>query len=325
MKGSKKSAKNRRIRLYDRGSVACPICLTLFTRDQAVSGKTVTLEHFPPKSLGGTTRCLTCKSCNSEAGKLDQVAAVDARRDRVRVVQNIAGKKRTFEISPEGKEITPPFEGYSKQDFEKLMKTGGRFTLTLEIPDQRAVALSALKSAYLAVFSLTGSYLYAWDAALEPVRQLIQKATVDDVVERYAFKLNSRTEVENISDINLMKEPFPHWIVRVSDLNFVALPLNLCDKVSTPLEELKSSGSRRVALSGNHQWPFVTFGRYSSISANLPGASSRESLVSLGIRGNHPEKGLVNGICIGHSGDSAVLLIDPSNPSQLPSSDCIPA
>ena len=41
-----------RVSLYGRGNNACPICLTGFTRDQASSGRTVTLEHVPIKALG---------------------------------------------------------------------------------------------------------------------------------------------------------------------------------------------------------------------------------------------------------------------------------
>ena len=47
---SRKTGKRKRLRLYDRGNTACPICLTGFSRDQASSGRTVTLEHVPIKS-----------------------------------------------------------------------------------------------------------------------------------------------------------------------------------------------------------------------------------------------------------------------------------
>ena len=53
-----------------------------FTRDQAASGRTVTLEHVPIKALGGQARCLTCRNCNAETGRgIDQAAAKQDWRD----------------------------------------------------------------------------------------------------------------------------------------------------------------------------------------------------------------------------------------------------
>ena len=73
---SRKTGRSRRLRLYDRGNTACPICLMGFTRDQAASGRTITLEHVPIKALGGQARCLTCRNCNAETGRgIDQAAA----------------------------------------------------------------------------------------------------------------------------------------------------------------------------------------------------------------------------------------------------------
>ena len=117
---SRKTGRSKRLRLYDRGNTACPICLTAFTRDQASSGRTVTLEHVPIKALGGKARCLTCRNCNAETGRgIDQAAAMGA-RDRFGVTVDILGKRDTFMLSPDGKALTPPFAGYSKQDWREV-------------------------------------------------------------------------------------------------------------------------------------------------------------------------------------------------------------
>ena len=77
---SRKTGRSKWLRLYDRGNTACPICLTGFTRDQASSGRTVTLEHVAIKALGGQARCLTCRNCNAETGRgIDQATAMRAR------------------------------------------------------------------------------------------------------------------------------------------------------------------------------------------------------------------------------------------------------
>ena len=77
--------------------------------------------------------------------------------DRFGVTVDILGKRDTFMLSLDGKELTPPFAGHSKQDWRDLEKTASRsFTMSVRIPDHKAVAASSLKSAYLAVFSLLG-------------------------------------------------------------------------------------------------------------------------------------------------------------------------
>ena len=111
-------------------------CLTGFARDAVSSGRTVTLEHVPIKALGGQPRCLTCRNCNAETGRgIDQAAAM-AGRDRFGVTVNILGKRDTFMLSPDGKALTPPFAGYSKQDLKNLASTKSRtFTMSMKIPD----------------------------------------------------------------------------------------------------------------------------------------------------------------------------------------------
>ena len=154
---SRKTGRSKRLSLYDHGNTACPICLTGFTRDQAYSGRTVTLEHVPIKALGGQARCLTCGNCNAQAGRgIDQASAMRAQH-RFGVTVDILGKRDTFMLSLDGKELTPPFAGYSKQDWQNLENTESRnFTMSISIPDNKAVAASSLKSAYLALFSLLG-------------------------------------------------------------------------------------------------------------------------------------------------------------------------
>lgn len=41
----------------------CPLCLSGFEEEDLL-----TLEHVPPKSVGGKPICLTCRQCNSSAG-----------------------------------------------------------------------------------------------------------------------------------------------------------------------------------------------------------------------------------------------------------------
>lgn len=45
----------------------CPICLRGYNRSD-LEQRQITLEHIPPKKLGGKARVLTCKTCNNHAG-----------------------------------------------------------------------------------------------------------------------------------------------------------------------------------------------------------------------------------------------------------------
>ena len=113
---SRKSGRSKRLSLYDRGNTTCPICLMGFTRDQAYSGRKVTLEHVPIKALGGQARCLTCGNCNDQAGRgIDQVAAMRA-QDRFGVTVNILGERDTFMLSLDGKELNKPFTALPKPE-----------------------------------------------------------------------------------------------------------------------------------------------------------------------------------------------------------------
>jgi len=55
----------------------CPLCTEHFTV-QKLHDKTLTLEHNPPKSLGGNGTILTCKKCNSKSGHSIDVELTNA-------------------------------------------------------------------------------------------------------------------------------------------------------------------------------------------------------------------------------------------------------
>ncbi len=58
-----------------RGYV-CPLC----PKPRILLAKSLTVEHAPPKELGGSAITLTCKTCNSMAGTALDAQAVVARR-----------------------------------------------------------------------------------------------------------------------------------------------------------------------------------------------------------------------------------------------------
>ena len=306
---SRKTGRSKRLGLYDRGNTACPICLTGFTRDQASSGRTVTLEHVPIKALGGKARCLTCRNCNSEAGRgIDQAAAIRA-QDRFGVTVDILGKRDTFMLSLDGKALTTPFAGFSKQDWRDLEDSESQtFTMSLKIPDAKAVAASSLKSAYLAMFSLLGrhgGYSYVQGGALTPIRQRIMDPLKYSAVGEYVIKAPDDV---SLKDIALVSEPLPCWMLKIAD-HLVFLPPNGDSRISQPLKELEKLGEGDpLTLSGHASWSLPTFGTLYTVSVHLPGADTAKSLPGLRIRGTLPNGRPLEGTCISHAGESATLL-----------------
>ena len=306
---SRKTGRSKRLGLYDRGNTACPICLTGFTRDQASSGRTVTLEHVPIKALGGKARCLTCRNCNSEAGRgIDQAAAIRA-QDRFGVTVDILGKRDTFMLSLHGKALTTPFAGFSKQDWRDLEDSESQtFTMSLKIPDAKAVAASSLKSAYLAMFSLLGrhgGYSYVQGGALTPIRQRIMDPLKYSAVGEYVIKAPDDV---SLKDIALVSEPLPCWILKIAD-HLVFLPPSGDSRISQPLKELEKLGEGDpLTLSGHASWSLPTLGTLYTVSVHLPGADTAKSLPGLRIRGTLPNGRPLEGTCISHAGESATLL-----------------
>lgn len=63
---------------YEGKAYACPLCWQIFTEHQieenADTENFLTLEHNPPRVVGGKPTILTCKKCNSQNGiKLDDL------------------------------------------------------------------------------------------------------------------------------------------------------------------------------------------------------------------------------------------------------------
>ena len=97
-----------RQRLFNAGNTKCPLCLADFDRSDVLAGTNVTLEHAPPKSLGGTAICLTCKSCNNNASLIDQHAyqSAKARHEWAEgkgapIVVDLFGHKRSRRFIPD--------------------------------------------------------------------------------------------------------------------------------------------------------------------------------------------------------------------------------
>ena len=301
---SRKTNRQKRLQLYERGNVACPICFAAFTRDMAYGGRKVTLEHVPPKSIGGRVRCLTCRKCNVGTGRdIEQPAAIAVRPTQVTV--DIMGKRGAFTLTDDGKPITTPFRQFSARDFQDLRNSDSRtFTMSVRLFDPRAVAASSLKAAYLALFSLPGSvegYSYVRGAALRVVRQRILNPLQHDDLGNF-----------------LINAPVPCWIVKTpgrTQERFIVLTSSGVSATREPLFEWRRHAQAgAVEVVSRASWTFQTFGAFRTIRVHLEGADLVDSLVGLKIHCTLPDGRPERGTCIRHVGENATLLCSVRRP-----------
>lgn len=248
---SRKSGPRARLGLYRAGNARCPICLTPFTESEARAGTTVTLEHVPPKAVGGSVMCLTCTKCNAHAGStVDQAVALMDREmsgGGVKVALDVFGTKHTTYFLPDDDALQKRIANLSVRnpgvkDLQEQIKSDGRKTVLLtEItrgptwdpstgisvtpvrPQWDRVAVSWVRSAYLMVFSLLGKggYKYAESESVRPIRnQLMNPA--EDLEACSLWDLSSLSTSKNLIIMRRREDP-ACWLVKLDKIG-VMLP-----------------------------------------------------------------------------------------------------
>lgn len=180
----------------------CPLCLDGLTVEEFATGE-LTVEHVPPKRLGGSDLVLTCKPCNSRAGtSFDSHAHKQERLERflsgrsggkperasvtigdvtTNVDMHVAGQSGLLFIEIP-KINNPASTELMEQRMRELSKTpDAEFTITATPrlryhPDHARV--SWIRTGYLAAFALLG-WNYILRPALRPIRdQLMNPAGI---------------------------------------------------------------------------------------------------------------------------------------------------
>lgn len=199
-----------------KGLYACPICRTCYPRS-ALDDKILTLEHAPPKALGGKGIALTCKPCNSRAGH-----TIDAHARRLQDVRGFASRKMDrplhVKVSVEGvdKPVNIKAQGsggyfftglpnHNPPDVQKQLEralertheeeTWDGFQLRFTLPPVsiRKAMLSHLRSAYIAAFATFG-YHFALSPALGPVRSQLMDVEQELLKD---FRMIAKGEPDN--------------------------------------------------------------------------------------------------------------------------------
>ena len=254
-------SRNKRLSLFDRGNTRCPICLVEFTREGVARGKIgtdATLEHAPPKTLGGSVKCLTCVSCNNGAGKkLDQAASMYKReiinREKGVYLVNldICGSPYTATLHTKGMDhetlenrakdpLVAKFIDEKEKENIVLLSSSVRrvgddwdpnkgIQISTKKPPLEHVVVSWIRSAYLMVFSSLGQkgYQYAESKAVEPIRNQIRNPDTINMPKFTLWFFNSLLK-------DIIKYQSYFWIIQIGSMSMVGLlpkggPISLWD------------------------------------------------------------------------------------------------
>jgi hypothetical protein len=153
----------------------CPLCYNGYFTRESLKHELLSLEHVPPKALGGTIRTLTCKDCNSQHGteldshlvkKTDLVAAFSGQSPTAVTAQitinSVTLPVNFFPLRDGGIRIFPaePVIRNNKQQIdaftEQFTSRSTNFKISYKIPNERHANLAVLRAAYLWAFSAFG-------------------------------------------------------------------------------------------------------------------------------------------------------------------------
>ena len=305
---SKKTGHLRRLRsrLFDRGNTNCPICLTAFAEIEVERGRKVTLEHAPPKAMGGQVACLTCSRCNNAGSVLDRAATRErkaigdyASGRGTEIEVNLFGARRSGLLRPEeGKPLRFPMPtkvGQLRGKMELRFLPGGQgldvskgIEIRIKKPSSDHVNASLLRSAYLLVFSLLGSYgyRYAESEAICKVREQImnpEKKIAD-------CRIGSFSGLEE--DLTLISFQFgtkPYfWSVKIGGRG-VLLP---CGGSIEHLQNLTHVPDNSDMMQGSFgHWVPAQFGNGVAIVSTIRGESDMVDGEFIGTRGENSMDG----------------------------------
>ena len=216
----------------DPNLVACPICLTEFDRSAAISGE-LSAEHVPPRSVGGRETCLTCRTCNSDGGRLVDSAVAefvlnrqlnDAVRSRYtgddisRAIKLKAGgmvANAILSVDENGVAINVDSQRNDPRNADAIVEhirrsasSGQPATITVSATfrwGMGSIFAGWLRTGYLAAFSMFG-YTLALDHALTPVRNQIMDPR-RETLRRSAIAFVSPDGARWEPTVNAVREP----------------------------------------------------------------------------------------------------------------------
>ncbi|WP_294240784.1 hypothetical protein [Chryseobacterium sp. sg2396] len=197
----------------EKDTYICPICLEAH---KTIDGKDpLSLEDAPPKSLGGKSNTLTCKSCNNEAGhtidfhlterlrELDSTAFLPNTETKVKIKFDDQITNATINVDAHGK--ISMFHSKKNNHPIKLEEQmvglkGGEvvnleFLKTRVIPEKLEYAL--LKTAYILAFERFGNSII-YDSCFDIVREQLNNPDERIYPENFWFTPPYPKEMEGV-------------------------------------------------------------------------------------------------------------------------------
>ena len=265
--------RDKREQLLAAGNRRCPIC------GRAFLGSVIpTLEHVPPKSVGGTIVCLTCKTCNSAAGRrLDRAAAQHSTGLTTGYI-NLEGygeKKFRMQIRYEaGKVGVSLLDGDPGRDFRewrKILASRRQATerLTLTYAQYTTKEISWLRSAYLALFGLVGNELLE-QTTLDSVREQLLSPT-ETQIRHHCIPLPS--DQKNHRGIWIARKPIRCWVITLDGIG-VILPHDMDNDL---YERVSAIEGCPLSLEGVSDG-FITYHGYELSSLQMVSAKDTTAL-----------------------------------------------
>ena len=270
-KGRPGRARRLRLRLFRAGNIKCPICLSEFTKSDVATGQ-ATLEHVPPRALGGSAICLTCSECNNRASRVDQhaILANRARDDwssgrGARVEVDFFGVKRSRRYIPSSRNDPLPTRVDQLRRGSLNLRLGG-LSNSQQLDAERGIrfriprhshfeSVTMLRSAYLMVFSLMGpsGYNYCESTALGPVREQIMNPEKRVLTSMFVAQgtIGEGTETQQSLVFLCHAARPPIWIVPMWAGKSVLLPCG----GPQPIDRIDAEGS--TLNIGNDQFGVV--------------------------------------------------------------------
>lgn len=276
-----------RQRLFDAGNTKCPICLCDFDKSDVATGTEVTLEHAPPKSLGGAPICLTCKPCNSKSSLMDYHAyrSMKAKKEWVEgqgapIIVDLFGHRKSYRFVPD--DPNAPFPAR-----KHLLRNGtielGPLPSKKHLDQDKGISfripqrddyesVSMIKSAYLMVFSLLGTngYKFAENIGLRPIREQIMNP--ERKILKGGFTGTIRLESEDYRKLHrsvvflCRAATPPFWIVPVWNDHAVFLSCGSTE----PIDKLvMNAGEWSVPNSALTGWISCRFSSSAAISGTV--------------------------------------------------------
>lgn len=212
----------------------CPLCLRGFL-PKALEADLLTVEHVPPKRLGGRRLVLTCRRCNSSAGAhldhemmkrelifdfhygtMDRPAPARLTMADQSINVEVQATEESVRVVGLPDSNDPQAQGELLAELDRLVEAGSwqdsRFDLTFYRGFRHRPALVGwLRAGYLAAFAALG-YRYIMRASLDVVRQQLVNPQ-DEVLRVFSVTIPGRISKEERRILLVQR---PTWLNSVA-------------------------------------------------------------------------------------------------------------